>query len=230
MSIDINAFAGYWRHDEDVQHSMTTEEFARRIGMSARNIRAHQARGLLPRPLRHGRRVFYLDQHVRRAEDIKELQRQGFNLVAIASMMGAGEAGQEADAMAVTLRGLETSDPDALEPLLRHRIVAWSAGGGVRIAHPGPVKAALALRQLGMSLPAAILMLGKVLDAVAPVVREYLLLVSSGIASSGSPDAASPASPATARTQAAIALLSETVRVTLENAGAEIARPAPPAR
>jgi hypothetical protein len=30
MSIDINAFVGYWRHDEGVQHSMTTEEFARR--------------------------------------------------------------------------------------------------------------------------------------------------------------------------------------------------------
>jgi hypothetical protein len=91
------------------------------------------------------------------------------------------------------------------------------------------VKAALALRQLGMSLPAAILMLGKVLDAVEPVAREYLLLVSSGIAESQDPgpDATSPAA---GQTLAAITLLSETVRVILENAGVEIVRSAPSAR
>src|SRR5690242_16776946 len=61
----------------------TVEELAAKVGMSPRNIRAHQTRSLLGPPVRRGRTAYYDDSHVRRLEAIKSLQRQGYNLVAI---------------------------------------------------------------------------------------------------------------------------------------------------
>src|ERR687893_2833128 len=62
---------------------MTIDELARRTGMTVRNIRAHQSRGLLPPPEVEGRTGFYAPEHVDRIELIKELQSDGFNLEAI---------------------------------------------------------------------------------------------------------------------------------------------------
>jgi DNA-binding transcriptional MerR regulator len=62
---------------------MTIDELARRTGMTVRNIRAHQSRGLLPPPEVRGRTGFYGSEHVDRIELIKELQADGFNLEAI---------------------------------------------------------------------------------------------------------------------------------------------------
>src|SRR5947208_1701520 len=44
----------------------TVDELAARVGMSARNIRAYQARELLPPPRRVGRSGYYSEAHVRR--------------------------------------------------------------------------------------------------------------------------------------------------------------------
>ncbi|MFN8162573.1 MAG: MerR family transcriptional regulator [Solirubrobacterales bacterium] len=43
---------------------MTIGELARRTGMTIRNIRAHQTRGLLPPPEVHGRTGYYNEEHV----------------------------------------------------------------------------------------------------------------------------------------------------------------------
>jgi DNA-binding transcriptional MerR regulator len=59
------------------------DELARRTGMTVRNLRAHQSRGLLPAPEVRGRTGFYGPEHVARVELIKELQADGFNLEAI---------------------------------------------------------------------------------------------------------------------------------------------------
>jgi DNA-binding transcriptional MerR regulator len=59
---------------------LTIDELARRIGMTVRNIRAHQSRGLLPPPEVRGRTGYYGADHVARLELIQELQAEGFNL------------------------------------------------------------------------------------------------------------------------------------------------------
>ena len=72
---------------------LTIDELARRAGMTARNIRAHQTRGLLPPPQLNGRTGFYSNEHVARLELIKDMQAAGFNLGAIKSLLDAAPVG-----------------------------------------------------------------------------------------------------------------------------------------
>src|ERR1700710_986913 len=62
---------------------MTIRQLAERSGMTVRNIRAHQARGLLPPPVVRGRTGFYNQEHVARIELTREMQAEGLNLEAI---------------------------------------------------------------------------------------------------------------------------------------------------
>src|SRR6202012_647545 len=61
---------------------MTIGELAQRTGMTIRNIRAHQTRGLLP-PEVQGRTGYYNEEHVARIELTREMQAEGLNLEAI---------------------------------------------------------------------------------------------------------------------------------------------------
>jgi DNA-binding transcriptional MerR regulator len=74
---------------------LTIDELARRTGMTVRNIRAHQSRGLLPPPEVRGRTGYYGPEHVARIELIQELQADGFNLKLIKRLVesssGLGE-------------------------------------------------------------------------------------------------------------------------------------------
>lgn len=62
---------------------MTVTELAERVGMTARNIRAYQSRGLLDPPAIKGRIAYYTGSHAARLELIGSLQREGFTLAAI---------------------------------------------------------------------------------------------------------------------------------------------------
>src|SRR6185295_5409969 len=62
---------------------MTIGELAQRTGMTIRNIRAHQTRGLLPPPEVQGRTGYYNEEHVARIELTREMQAEGLNLEAI---------------------------------------------------------------------------------------------------------------------------------------------------
>lgn len=66
---------------------LTIDELARRTGMTVRNLRAHQSRGLLPPPEVRGRTGYYGADHVARVELIKELQADGFGLELIRRML-----------------------------------------------------------------------------------------------------------------------------------------------
>ena len=72
---------------------MTIDQLAHRTGMTARNIRAHQTRGLLPAPELEGRTGFYGAEHVARLELIKDMQASGFNLGAIKRLLDAAPVG-----------------------------------------------------------------------------------------------------------------------------------------
>ena len=62
---------------------LTIDELAAQVGMTVRNVRAHQSRGLLPPPEIRGRTGFYGPEHAVRLELVKDLQAEGFNLEAI---------------------------------------------------------------------------------------------------------------------------------------------------
>jgi DNA-binding transcriptional MerR regulator len=70
---------------------MTIGELARRTGMTVRNIRAHQTRGLLPPPDVHGRTGYYTEEHVARIELTREMQAEGLNLEAIRRVLDSAE-------------------------------------------------------------------------------------------------------------------------------------------
>src|SRR5919202_3564247 len=97
--------------------SMTIDELARRTGMTVRNIRAHQSRGLVPPPEVRGRTGYYGEQHLARIELIKELQADGFNLESIRRLLeGAGGSGTEVVNFSRALRApFEDEEPEILE-------------------------------------------------------------------------------------------------------------------
>jgi DNA-binding transcriptional MerR regulator len=70
-----------------VQATLTIEQLAAQSGMSVRNIRAHQARGLLSPPDVRRRVGYYGPQHVAQLELIRDLQAEGFNLAGIKRLL-----------------------------------------------------------------------------------------------------------------------------------------------
>jgi DNA-binding transcriptional MerR regulator len=74
---------------------LTVEQLAYETGMSVRNIRNHQSRGLLPPPEVRARIGYYGPEHVARLRLIQEMQSEGFKLSAISRLIG--EHGADAD-------------------------------------------------------------------------------------------------------------------------------------
>jgi DNA-binding transcriptional MerR regulator len=74
---------------------LTVEQLAYETGMSVRNIRNHQSRGLLPPPEVRARVGYYGPEHVARLRLIQEMQAEGFKLSAISRLIG--EHGEDAD-------------------------------------------------------------------------------------------------------------------------------------
>ena len=67
----------------DSPNQLTIEQLASESGMSVRNIRAHQARGLLDPPEVRARVGYYGPEHLEQLRLIRDLQEDGFNLGAI---------------------------------------------------------------------------------------------------------------------------------------------------
>ncbi len=93
---------------------LTIEQLASRTGMSVRNIRNHQSRGLLPPPEVRARVGYYSEEHVTRLRLIQEMQAQGFKLTAIKRLIG--EQGPSAEQFAGLKRAVtapfETESPE----------------------------------------------------------------------------------------------------------------------
>ncbi len=71
---------------------LTIEQLAAETGMTVRNIRAHQARGLLDPPEVRLRVGYYGPEHVARLKLIQELQDDGFNLAGIKRLLADDQA------------------------------------------------------------------------------------------------------------------------------------------
>lgn len=81
--------------DSEPEATLTVEQLAYETGMSVRNIRNHQSRGLLPPPEVRARIGYYGPEHVARLRLIQEMQAEGFKLSAISRLIG--EHGADAD-------------------------------------------------------------------------------------------------------------------------------------
>lgn len=79
------------RGGRPAKDEMTIRQLAERTGMTVRNIRAHQTRGLLPAPVVRGRTGYYNEEHVARIELTREMQADGLNLEAIRRVLDGGD-------------------------------------------------------------------------------------------------------------------------------------------
>jgi DNA-binding transcriptional MerR regulator len=174
---------------------MTVEQLAYETGMSVRNIRNHQSRGLLPPPEVRARTGYYGDEHVARLRLIQEMQGEGFNLRAIAQLIG--RHGADADRL-VGLRQAATAPiaPEAPEVLTQEELIerfkvedrrllskAQKLGlliplGDDRYEAPSPslLRAAEEVMQMGVSLAAALAVIEKLNRSSHSAARNFVKL------------------------------------------------------
>ena len=165
---------------------MTIDELARKTGMTVRNIRAHQSRGLLPPPDVRARTGYYGPDHVARLRLIQELQGNGYNLAAIKDLVNASSgSSQEALAFARALLapfederpevidaaelaerfGGPDGDPKALKRAEKLGVVVPLGAGRYEIPSPTLLRAGETLMGLGIPLEMS-------LDVIETVARQ----------------------------------------------------------
>lgn len=93
--------------------TLTVEQLAFETGMSVRNIRSHQARGLLAPPEVRTRVGFYGPHHVAQLRLIRELQDEGFNLNGIKRLLDETQGTAE---RLLRFRRTITAPPDGEQP------------------------------------------------------------------------------------------------------------------
>jgi DNA-binding transcriptional MerR regulator len=95
---------------------LTIDELARETGMTVRNIRAHQSRGLLPPPEVRARTGYYGREHVSRLRLIRDMQAEGFNLKAIERLVAVADDGgqQVIDFGRMALTAFSEEEPELI--------------------------------------------------------------------------------------------------------------------
>ena len=165
--------------------TLTVEQLAYETGMSVRNIRNHQSRGLLPPPQVRSRIGYYGPEHVSRLRLIQELQADGLKLSAIQKLLGGDGATAEhfVGLRRAITAPLETDSPEVLTaaelverfgPLEENRkafdkarklgLLVPLAEGRFEVPSPALLRAAEEVTRRGVPLEAAI-------DVIADVKR-----------------------------------------------------------
>src|SRR5438105_1932665 len=85
------------RRQPDDGRRLTVDELARAGGTTVRNVRALQARGVLPPPDLAGRTGHYRDAHLARLRAVLRLQTKGYSLAAVADLLAAWDEGRTLD-------------------------------------------------------------------------------------------------------------------------------------
>ena len=98
--------------------SLTIDQLAHATGVTTRNIRAHQARGLLPPPTVRGRTGYYGSDHVARLKLVLDMQTNGYNLKTIGRLLKTlpeGLAGELVDFERALRSAWDSEQPQILE-------------------------------------------------------------------------------------------------------------------
>jgi DNA-binding transcriptional MerR regulator len=172
---------------------LTIDELARRIGMTVRNIRAHQSRGLLPAPEVRGRTGYYGSDHVARLELIQELQADGFNLDLIRRLLdSASGSSQEVlrfkhalarpfgdeEPRPVNLLELAeewgTTDLTLLDRAVKVGLVRRRDDGIFELTSPRLVQHGRELAKLGIGLEQQLEIIGRVREQADKIAEAYV--------------------------------------------------------
>jgi DNA-binding transcriptional MerR regulator len=183
---------------DDPSPRLTIEQLAAVSGMSVRNIRAHQARGLLAPPEVRMRVGYYGPEHAAQLQLIRELQDDGFNLGAIKRLLEdtggtaerllrfkealrASARGEHAQTVTLAELGerfrLEAAEASEVLEAAQKLGVLVAAGEGIYEA-PSPSLLALAEEVVarGISLRSTLEMLEEVERRLDSVARSFVQL------------------------------------------------------
>lgn len=181
----------------EVADELTIDELARESGMTARNIRAHQSRGLLPPPTVRARTGYYGPEHVARIRLIQDMQAQGFNLRSIERLLELGAGGGSEDALEferALLQPFGTEEPEAIDeeemigifgrPLDRKLIAKAERIGALRpigegaweVPSPTLLRAGRELGELGIPLDHALAVAESINRHTTAIAREFVRL------------------------------------------------------
>jgi DNA-binding transcriptional MerR regulator len=188
--------------------------------MSARNIRAYQARQLLAPPTRIGRNAYYSEEHVRRLQEIQVLQRQGYNLASIAKILGVRECLADNDQLTAQVEQSLAMHPLLIHAFSRYGVVSRGNDGRIRMMRPLALRAALDLGQVGIQPNPSLQLLSETLDRLMPMADELIRVVGNrvlrGIPDRGKVDELGTVA---ALAERLAVLLTEAFRVAIENQG-----------
>ncbi len=183
----------------DSANQLTIEQLAAESGMSVRNIRAHQARGLLAPPEVRMRVGYYGPEHLSQLRLIRELQTDGFNLGGIKRLLedqaGTAErllhfrdalsaipAGAE-PAETVSLRELASrfrvspeEGPEVLAKAQRLGVLVPVGGGQYEVPSPSLLAVAEEVVGRGISLDSALAILEEIERHCDSVSRSFVKL------------------------------------------------------
>lgn len=180
---------------------MTIHELAERTGMTVRNIRAHQTRGLLPPPVVRGRTGYYSEKHVARIALTREMQADGLNLEAIRRVLETGDSAAKIFDFTRALRAsVKDEAPEIIEAEelegpwsdvlgeeevaeMRRRAEALGAvrtlpDGRIEVISPRMFHASLALAELGVGREAAMAAAEKVREEADAIAHTFIELFS----------------------------------------------------
>ena len=111
------------------EQRLTIDQLAQTAGLTVRNVRSYQSRGLIPPPEVQGRVGYYGTEHTARLALIREMQAQGFNLAAIAHLLeqAAGASEQVLGFTRSLMAPFETETPE----IVRRADLLERLGGGI---------------------------------------------------------------------------------------------------
>ena len=183
------------KQQQDQEATLTVEQLAYETGMSVRNIRNHQSRGLLPPPEVRARTGYYGPDHVARLRLIQEMQAEGFKLSAIEKLIG--EHGEDADRF-VGLRPAVTSpfaaeapevlsfaelaerfgveDPRLVDKALKLGLLIEVGDDSYEAPSPTLLRAAEEVQGMGISLTAALAAIEKLNRSSKTAARTFVEL------------------------------------------------------
>jgi DNA-binding transcriptional MerR regulator len=199
---------------------LTVDQLGRKVGMSARNIRAYQARRLLAPPTRIGRNAYYGEGHVHRLHEIQVLQRQGYNLAAIANIIGVRERHAGSDQLTAQVEQSLATHPLLIHAFSRYGVVSRGNDGRIRMVRPLALRAALDLGQVGIQPNPSLQLLSETLDRLMPVADDLIRAVGHrALLRMSDRDKADDLGAIAALAERLVVLLTEAFRVAIENQG-----------
>lgn len=182
-------------HDTASGEGLTIEQLAAEVGMSVRNIRNHQSRGLLPAPEVRARVGYYDSEHVARLRLILDLQADGFNLAAIERLISSsgGAAGRLLGLRAAMTTPFATEAPEVVtgedlarrfgevdaktvERIRKLKLLVPLGEDRFEVPSPALMKAAEEVTALGISLHAALALVERVSRDCESISRAFVKL------------------------------------------------------